>query len=299
MKTLTIKASADGLDLAVAVCAPETQAKGLVQIVHGMAEHKERYYEFMEFLASNGYVAVVSDLRGHGESVKSEDDLGYLYDGGWLAMVEDIKVIHDWARQEYPNLPVTLFGHSMGSLIARSFAKRYDDSIQRLLLCGSPSDNPMKGAGLVLAGLIGAIRGSRHRSKILNNLTFGSFNKSFKAAGPFAWLSKDAENVRGYIQDPYCGFCFTVNGFQGLLRLMRDCYGPAGWKMAHPQLSILFLSGGNDPCRVSDKDFGKAVDFLKARGYTQVRSKLYPTLRHEILHEENPEVFTDILKFIA
>ena len=136
MKTLTIKASADGLDLAVAVCAPETPAKGLVQIVHGMAEHKERYYEFMEFLASNGYVAVVSDLRGHGESVKSEDDLGYLYGGGWLAMVEDISHPR-LGPTGISGLPVTLLA-TAGSLIARSFAKRYDDSIQRLLPCGSP-----------------------------------------------------------------------------------------------------------------------------------------------------------------
>lgn len=299
MKTLTIPASTDGLALSVAVCTPETLPKGIFQIVHGMAEHKERYYEFMEFLASNGYVAVAGDLRGHGESVKDEEDLGYLYAGGWRAMVEDVKVVQDWAGKEYPGLPVTLFGHSMGSLVVRSYAKRYDDRIDKLIVCGSPSDNPVKGIGLALAGLIGKLKGTRHRSNLLNQMSFGSFNKPFKADGPFAWLSKNHENVLSYRKDPLCGFCFTVNGFQGLLRLMRDCYDPKDWLMSKPELPIRFISGGNDPCRLSDKAFRKAVAFLQNCGYQRIESKLYPTLRHEILHEETPEVFTDILKFIA
>ena len=329
MKHLKINASSDGLELAVTVCEPEglpqpegrqlpdgrqlpegepdgrprpegkPAAKGIFQIVHGMAEHKERYYEFMEFLASNGFVAVICDLRGHGESVKSEKDLGYLYDGGWKGMVEDVKCVQDWAKREYPGLPVTLFGHSMGSLIARSFAKRYDDAIARLIVCGCPSDNPAKSAGHVLASLIGTFLGGHHRSRLLNGMSFGSYDKAFKADGPFAWLSKNRENVLNYIRDPLCGFCFTANGFKGLLGLMKDCYGAKGWKMANPNLPIRFISSGNDPCRISDKDFRKAVAFLQSRGYRQVGSRLFPTLRHEILREEDPAVFTDILKFLS
>jgi len=102
LKTLKLAASADDLELAVAVAEPEGSAKGIVQLVHGMAEHKERYYDFMEFLASRGYVAVIHDQRGHGASVKSEKDLGYMYDGGWKAMVEDVKVVNDWASLHIP-----------------------------------------------------------------------------------------------------------------------------------------------------------------------------------------------------
>ena len=300
MKTLKLKASADELELAVAVAEPKGPAKGIFQIVHGMAEHKERYYAFMDVLASEGYVAVIHDHRGHGESLKSPDDLGYMYDGGWLAMVEDVKVVQDWAREQYPDLPVTLFGHSMGSMVVRSFAKRYDSSIQNLIVCGCPSDNPAKGAGRALTRVIALLRGWHYRPDLINNMSFGAYNKGFESEGPCAWLSRNHDNVVTYLKDPLSGYCFTANGFYGLLGVMKDCYSPRNWAMQNPALKVLFISGADDPCRIDDKAFAKAVDFMRKRGYTNVESKLYPGLRHEILQEkEAPEVYSDILNFLA
>ncbi|MBO4605151.1 MAG: alpha/beta hydrolase [Bacteroidales bacterium] len=300
MKTLKLKASADELELAVAVAEPKGPAKGIFQIVHGMAEHKERYYAFMDVLASEGYVAVIHDHRGHGESLKSPDDLGYMYDGGWLAMVEDVKVVQDWAHEQYPDLPVTLFGHSMGSMVVRSFAKRYDSSIQNLIVCGCPSDNPAKGAGRALTRVIALLRGWHYRPDLINNMSFGAYNKGFESEGPCAWLSRNHDNVVTYLKDPLSGYCFTANGFYGLLGVMKDCYSPKNWAMKNPALKVLFISGADDPCRIDDNAFTKAVDFMRKRGYTNVESKLYPGLRHEILQEkEAPEVYSDILNFLA
>ncbi|MBP5488343.1 MAG: alpha/beta fold hydrolase [Bacteroidales bacterium] len=300
MKTLKLKASADDLELAVAVAEPKGPAKGIFQIVHGMAEHKERYYAFMNIMTSEGYVAVIHDHRGHGESLKSPDDLGYMYKGGWLAMVEDVKIVQEWAREQYPDLPVTLFGHSMGSMVVRSFAKRYDSLISRLIVCGCPSDNPAKGAGRALTWLIGTLRGWRHRPDLINNMSFGAYNKGFESEGPCAWLSRNHDNVSAYLKDPLSGYCFTANGFYGLLGVMKDCYNLKGWALKNPGLKILFISGANDPCRINDKAFARAVEFMRERGYKNVESKLYPGLRHEILQEkEAPEVFADILKFIG
>lgn len=300
MKTLKLKASADELELAVAVAEPKGPAKGIFQIVHGMAEHKERYHAFMDVLASEGYVAVIHDHRGHGESLKSPDDLGYMYDGGWLAMVEDVKVVQDWAHEQYPDLPVTLFGHSMGSMVVRSFAKRYDSSIQNLIVCGCPSDNPAKGAGRALTRVIALLRGWHYRPDLINNMSFGAYNKGFESEGPCAWLSRNHDNVVTYLKDPLSGYCFTANGFYGLLGVMKDCYSPKNWAMKNPALKVLFISGADDPCRIDDKAFAKAVDFMRKRGYTNVESKLYPGLRHEILQEkEAPEVYSDILNFLA
>lgn len=299
MKTLKLKASADELELAVAVAEPVGQAKGIFQIVHGMAEHKERYYAFMDVLASSGYVAVIHDHRGHGESVLSPGDLGYMYDGGWEAMVEDVKVVQDWAREQYPGLPVSLFGHSMGSMVVRSFAKRYDSSIANLIVCGCPSDNPAKGAGRVLTLMIAFFRGWHYRPDLINQMSFGAYNKSFASEGPCAWLSRNKENVKTYLKDPLCGYCFTANGFYGLLGVMKDCYNPKRWALKNPSLKILFISGADDPCRIDDKAFAKAVEFMRQLGYKNVKSKLYPGLRHEILLEkEAPEVYSDILSFI-
>ena len=298
MKSFTIISSFDGLTLAGALCEPQGEARGLFQIVHGMAEHKERYYPFMEFLAQHGYAAVIADIRGHGESVKDAKDLGYMYKGGWRAMVEDVKAVRDWAAAQYPGVPLTLFGHSMGSMVVRSFAKRYDALIDRLIVCGSPSDNPAKGAGAALASIIAAVCGGHHRSALLNAMSFGAYNKPFAAEGEFAWLSRNRANAEAYIADPLCGYCFTANGFRGLMGVMKDCYSAKGWAVAKPQMPVLFISGGDDPCRTDDKAFARAVDFFRQRGYANVSSKLYQGLRHEILLEtEAPMIFEDILSF--
>ncbi|MBR1869819.1 MAG: alpha/beta fold hydrolase, partial [Bacteroidales bacterium] len=167
MKSLTLPASADALDLAVLTSVPEEAPRGVVQLVHGMCEHKERYIPFMEWLTGHGYVCVIHDHRGHGASVKSERDLGYLYEGGWEAMVEDVRVVSDWIREQWPGLPCTLFGHSMGSMVVRSFAKRYDERLDRLFVCGCPSDNPAKTVGKALAACFSRLKGGHYRPKLL------------------------------------------------------------------------------------------------------------------------------------
>lgn len=306
MHEFIIKSSVDFLELAVAVLEPECEPKGIFQLSHGMCEHKERYYQFMEWLASKGYVCIINDHRGHGASVKCKDDLGFMYDGGWSALVEDLKTVGDWARCQYPGLPFTLFGHSMGSLAVRSYAKRYDATIDRLIVCGSPSDNPAKGLGKALAAGIGLVRGSHHRPAIIQKMTFGVFNKPFEgetsASGrPYhkAWVCSNKEVLDEHHTDPLCQFVFTANGFRNLMGMMQDCYGAKGWSLDNKDIPIRFISGAEDPCRTTDKDFFKAVDLMKAIGYTDVSGKLYPGMRHEILNEtDRMTVWNDILSML-
>jgi len=297
---ILLKSTYDGIPLhAVCIQCAVDRPKAVVQIVHGMAEHKERYFEFMNFLAEKGYVAVIHDQRGHGASVLSDSDLGYLYSGGWNALVEDCLTVRQWISAQYPGIPVVLMGHSMGSMVVRSFAKKYDDKLNGLIVCGSPSDNPAKGAGYLLACVISALCGERYRSALLNAMSFGSYNKNFVSEGENAWLSANRDNVRTYNDSKLCGYCFTANGFKALLGLMKDCYSPKGWKMSNPDMPILFISGAEDPCRINDKAFGDAVRFMKERGYRKVGSKLYPSLRHEILLEHNAHIiFNDIESFL-
>ena len=298
MMTLKLKSAFDDLHLGVAHCPSVGEAKAIFQIVHGMAEHKERYYPFMEYLSQHGYACIIHDHRGHGESVKSEQDLGYMYDGGAEAMVEDVLLVQNWAKKQYPDLPVFLFGHSMGSMVVRAFTKLYDDRIAKLIVCGCPSNNPAKGAGIALASIIGAFKGDNHRSNFLNKLAFGSYGELFEENNPLAWLSANQANTADYHNDPLCGFVFTANGFKNLFKIMQSCYAEKGWKVSNPSLPIMFISGGDDPCRISDKDFLKAIDFMKKKGYENVSYHLYPGLRHEILLEKEDKVWEDILQFI-
>jgi len=300
MKATTVKSPKGDIELALIYAVPEGEPKGVVQIAHGMCEHKERYIPLMEFLAAKGYVALCNDHRGHGESVKSKEDLGYMGKDGWLAMVDDTKAVTDWAKAQWPGLKFTLFGHSMGSMVVRSYAKRYDSELDRLIVCGCPSDNPAKGAGIALAKLIGKIKGWHYRPGILQKMSFGSYNKPFKDEGwPAAWVCSNPEVLKEYHADPLCQFVFTADGFLNLLLLMKDCYAPDGPKTQHPDLPVFFISGAEDPCRVDDKALESAVQAMRDRGYKKVDLKVYPGMRHEIHNETGrADVWTDIVAFI-
>lgn len=297
MKQFTLPASADDINLSVAVIEPEGKPKGVFQLVHGMCEHKERYFDFMEYLAAHGFVAVIHDHRGHGASVKTEEDLGFFGEGGWLAMVEDVKAVGDWARKEYSGLPFTLFGHSMGSMVVRSYAKRYDDTIDALYVCGCPADNPAKGAGAALAWLTGKLAGWHSRPKFLQKMSFAGYNKGFEGEGfGRAWVCSNHDVLKKYHDDPLCRFIFTANGFYNLMKLMQDCYSLKGWRCSNPGLPVHFISGGEDPCRGADKELKASSDKMRRAGYTNVDVKIYPGMRHEILNETGREqVWEDIL----
>lgn len=292
----TVRSSFDELDLSVLICRPEGTPKAVIQLVHGMAEHKERYLPFMEFLCSNGYACIMHDHRGHGASVRNTEDLGYMYSGGSEAVIEDIKAVNRHAASIFPESAIYLFGHSMGSLAVRCFVKRYDSLIDGLIVCGSPSRNPAAGAGKTLTKIISAIKGDRHRPAIVQKMAFDSFNKNFAMEGQNAWLSTDKAVVEAYNASPLCGYTFTANGFIGLFDLMQDTYSTGGWNVSRPELPVHFIAGSDDPCITSRKDFDAAVSHMKNVGYKAVTSHLYEGFRHEILNEtEKQKVWDDIL----
>lgn len=136
MKTQSIISSFDGLTLSLAISEPEVSPKAIIQFSHGMAEHKERYYPFMEYLCQNGYICVIHDHRGHGCSVKSEKDYGYFYTEDISAIVEDLHEVSQEITAQYPGLPLYLFSHSMGTLVARNYLKKYDNLVSKVVLCG-------------------------------------------------------------------------------------------------------------------------------------------------------------------
>lgn len=298
--THRIAASADDVQLSLLVLTPtHTDPRAIVQIVHGMCEHKERYIDFMQFLCLEGYICVAHDHRGHGESIRSEHDLGYFYQGGYRALIDDTLYVTRWAKSLFPSLELYLFGHSMGSMVVRSYTKRYDNELAGLIVCGSPSYNAGCLAGRWVAQLIAKVKGERHRSGFVQQLAFGSYNRNFKshtALSPNAWICSNNAIVEAYDRDSKCNFTFTANGFYNLFGLMRDTYSCHHWAMQQPQLPIAFVAGANDPCIISPKHFEKSVEAMHRVGYTHIERKLYPNMRHEILNETNKQqVWDDIL----
>ena len=284
-----------GISLAAAVIAPE-KPKAAVVFVHGMAEHKERYFPFMTYLSDKGYACIIADLRGHGATATSREELGYFGKDGRKALVGDTLSVIQWTREQYPGLKVFLFGHSMGSLIVRCFAKEFDSTIDGLVVCGSPSQNSAAGAGIFLTRVIRLFKGDRYRSALLEDMSTGPYGKKFATEGvKNAWLSTNKINVQAYNEDPLCGFRFTVNGYRALMQLLKDTYTEKGWIVARPDLPVHFIAGSDDPCIGTIKQFSQAVTFFRNRGYRQVTSKVYPRMRHEILNEMGrEEVWMDV-----
>lgn len=292
-----IKSEKDDLNLSVSIIEPKGEAKGIVQISHGMAEHKERYYDFMKYLSENGYICVIHDHRGHGASVKDKKDLGYFYSENIDFIVDDLYKITKYIKNKYPNLKVTLFSHSMGTLVARNYLKKYDDEINKIILCGPPTKNSLSTVGIIIAKILNLFYKKNTPNKILNNMTFGNYNKKEKLEN--GWISENIENVKNYNEDKLCGYIFTTNGFINLYKLMKKAFDKKDWKLKNKELKLYVIAGENDPVIQNKIKFEKLVKFLKEIGYRNVKAKLYKNMKHEILNEkDNKKVYEDILNFI-
>ena len=299
----------DGLPLSVLRIEPDggRAIKGIVQIAHGMCEHKERYVDFMKFLAGNGYITVIHDHRGHGESVRSPKDLGYMYEGGYKALVEDIHEITVETRKYVEDelgiegLPIALLGHSMGSMAIRCYIKKYDSEIKCLGVIGCPTEASGLKPALLALKIIEAVKGSKSHSKFFDWLiTDSRYKKKYGSEGPVAWLCTDPEVGRKYLDDPLCRFRFTINGYINLLKLFGWTYEDGGYEMKNPKLRIKFFSGKGDPCAVSKEALGKAMKLIKKQGYKNVSGKMFKGMRHEILNEyDKMRVYKEILEFIS
>lgn len=299
MTNTTLRSPYDGLELHLLVSEPESKPVGIVQMVHGMCEHKERYGPFMEYLSANGYLCVMHDHRGHGLSVQSADDLGHIRD--YRALIDDTIAVTNYILEKYPELPIYLLGHSMGSMVVRSCVKRNDSLYKKLLVVGCPSVNRFACVGKVFARIDIKLHGGHSRSKFLQQISTGAFSRKFRhEASPNAYICSDPEIVAAYDRDSLCGFMFTSRGYYNLFSLMQDCYACDDWAMTNPEMPVRFFSGKEDPCLGDMPRFRASVEAMEKVGYHHVSSKLYLNMRHEILNENGKEqVWGDILDFIG
>lgn len=276
--------------------------KVIFQIAHGMAEHSNRYEDFGRFLAEKGFAVFINDHLGHGKSVSDEKELGYFGEekDGWQFMVDDVKRLTDIAVKEYPNRPVVLFGHSMGSFVARSYTAKYGDALSGAVFCGTSGTNPAAGLAVMIAEFIAKRKGSHYRSDFIDSLAFGSYNKKFKnAITKFDWLTRDSKEVEKYINDDLCGFVFTANGYRDLFSLLRSVSSSVWYHDVPQLLPILIISGEMDPVGEYGNGVRQVYRDLKKTAH-DVKIKLYSDARHEILNETNrAEVYNDILEWIS
>lgn len=295
-----IESPYDGLEISVLEMAPQGEPRAVLYLVHGLCGCKERFVPFMEYLAEHGISCIASDLRGHGDSVRSEADRGYMYQGGAEALVRDMKVVAAYAKDRFEGIPFVLLGHSMGSLAARVYAKTNDAGLDGLIICGSPSPSPLAPVGRLFLCLLARRNEGRIRSGILQKLISQGYNRRFRKEGYQAWTCSDPQVRKAFADDPHCNFTITADCAVTLMQLMQETYGRKGWSAVNTDLPVIFLSGEDDPCMISMKRFRNAVDNMRMVGYTDIKELTYPGMRHEILNEKEKHlVWKDILDFIT
>ena len=279
----------------------DNNIRGIVQISHGMVDFIGRYRILAEALCARGYVLAGNDHLGHGESVATPEDFGFFASkNGYLYVIDDLYQMNRILRKEFPDKPLVLLGHSMGSFLARLYAMKYRDSIDGLIIHGTAGPNPALGPGKLVVKLIRAFKGERHRSPFVRSLAEGGYNKSFDPAeGEGAWLTREGELVAGRPYDPKTSFIFTLAGYNDLFTMLGECNSKAWYTDFPKDLHTLVISGEADPVG----DFGKGVKYvyenLKKNG-ADVSLKLYPDARHELFNETNRrEVFNDLIAWIG
>lgn len=290
----------DGVKIAFYCWLPETEPRAVLQIAHGMAEYAERYGHFAEFLCENGIAVYANDHRGHGKTAGSPEHLGYFSDEhGWVKVVTDMRSLTKIIQQDYPQTPVFLMGHSMGSFLARTYITLYDD-IQGVILSGTGAQPQLLVKfARVLAGLHVRIKGAKIASPFFDNMVMAPLNKKFETEGKNAWLTRDKSVVEAYNKDPYCGFVCSYGFFRDFFYGLDYISNKEHNQWIRFTLPIYIISGAYDPVG----DFGKGPEKVAAlyRGLQieDVHIDLYEGARHELINEINREqVFRDILDWL-
>ena len=278
----------------------DTAISGALQLVHGMTEHQLRYSHFAQYLAANGIVVITSDLRGHGENVSREEELGYFGDNAISNLIGDVHEITMYIKKEFPDIPYYIYSHSMGTLISTAYLKKYDSFLDGIFLSGMPCRNSAAGLGIKLVNILTAFKGEYYRSKLVDSMAIGTFARKFRDEGsPYAWLSTDPEIWKKYDEDPKCGFVFTLNGYKTLLELMQSAHKYGSWALKNPEMPVRLLAGSDDPCAGGKHKFLKTVKMFRQAGYTNVEYTLYEGCRHELHNEPvQNELFAYVVKEI-
>lgn len=291
----------DGHQVFVRIWDQVPSPRGVVQIAHGMAEHGGRYERFARFLSDRGYVVLANDHRGHGKTGEKAGLMGYFArENGFDRVVDDLHFLTEQIKREYPNLPLFLFGHSMGSFLVRRYLQRYGREVAGAIIMGSGGDPGLAGKlGRFLARQL-MRKDPTKPSPLLNKLSFGAFNKGIKnPRSEFDWLSRDAGEVQKYLDDPYCGFVCSSGFFYDLLTGMELIHSDRKIERIPKDLPLLVLSGTGDPVGKYGEGIRQFVGQLKNHNINRIELKLYPEARHELLNELNKEeVMEDIAAWL-
>ena len=283
---------------------PGIAPAGIVQIVHGMSEHVERYDDFARYLVGRGYIVCANDHIGHGKSVSDPSEWGCLpSEGGKEVLIADVHELRKTVASRYSRqTPYIMFGHSMGSFIVRAYLARHAEGLAAAVICGT-SQQPaplVSKLGNVLARRMAASKGDAYKSTFLDGMGAGAFSKQIEnARTPFDWICTDDAVVDAYIADESCGVMFSAGGYATLTDLTGEVVSAPAARAVPSDLPVLFIAGMLDPVGSNGKGVEKAAEQYRHAGIKTVDLKLYEGMRHEILNEPGrAEVYADVADWI-
>ncbi|WP_461207403.1 lysophospholipase [Clostridium sp. DL1XJH146] len=281
----------EGHKIYVVSWKPEGEIKGVLQIVHGMSEYCRRYKDFAEYLNKQGIAVYAHDHRGHGKSVGENETRGY-FDAkdGFMKVVDETHIVTEFIKENEKDKQILIFGHSMGSFVTRKYIQLYDKDIVGAIISGTGDSKGVVGAlGKLIAKTISKVKGEKYESKLLDKLSFGSFNSNFKPNRTVSdWLSRDEEQVDKYIADEGCGFMCTAKFYVDLMTGIEMVSNKDNIAKTRQDLPILFVSGEKDPVGNMGKEIESVYNKYKDLSL-DVEMKLFKDARHEILNEINKD----------
>lgn len=285
------------------------QPVAILQIIHGMAEYIDRYNEFAEYLNKKNICVYAHDQRGHGQTGLKrgkgnykEAKMGFLAPkNGWKLLVEDAKQMTEIIKKDFPNTPLFILGHSMGSLVLRSYLLTYKEYPKGVIISGTTWGNKTKLlAGIALSNILSLINGKSKHSRTLTKITFAGFNGPFyPLKTKYDWLSRDHERNQNYTDDPLCGFYCSNNFFKDLSKLVLFASNSNKLVNIPKEIPMFLICGSMDPVGEFGKGVQKVFNIFTSLGVNDLKMKMYEGGRHEMLNEINrQEVFEDIFNWI-
>lgn len=280
---------------------PAANPRAVMHIVHGMSEHSGCYDDVARELNKAGFSVLAHDHRCHGKSVS----LAELGDSSrlqhWAGVCHDMAVVNAELHRRYPNLPLIVLAHSMGSFVAQDFAQHYPDQLNILMLEGSNFEAPwFTTAASWLAGFEIWRQGENGRSPLIHALSFGAFNKTIRnPRTAFDWITREIAFVDRYVADRMCGFQLSNGYWRDFLKGLSQLYRPTSIQRMRSDLPVYLFAGDKDPVGHMGRGVEKLAAALRSAGLRDVTLRLYPDARHDLLHETNrDEVIQDMLNWL-
>ena len=280
---------------------PQGEPRGVIQLVHGVAEHVGRYDEAAHFLSSRGFLVCGEDHLGHGRTAGAGEFGFFAPRDGWNLVAQDVRRLRELAGERYPGIPYFILGHSMGSFLVRTYLIRWPGTVNGAILSGTGQEPaPLVAFGWAAAGTLCALRGPRYVSSLIYQLSLGAYNRKFRPNRTTGdWLSRDSAMVDSGLRDPLCSFQPTVSMFRDMMEGLQFIADPENLARMDQETPIYFFSGDQDPVGSMGKGVRKVETMFRAAGCRNVTVRLYPGGRHEMLHETNRgQVLEDLLAWL-